>query len=101
LKPKLPKKPTGRSLAVLLGDWTVEIVLPEGEKSLKGTASFRWLAKDRLLTMKSRVKNGPPTSLAVIGADDTSQALRSKAEPFKKSDACALEKIQGRTNVGN
>lgn len=75
LKPRLSRqRPAGR-LAILLGAWAVEVILagPDAPR-LRGTASFRWLAKDAVMVMRSRVCGGPPTSLSAIGADDSNNS---------------------------
>jgi hypothetical protein len=77
LKPKLPQTPSGRPLAVFVGDWAMEVVFPDPDVStLRGVASFTWLERDALLLLRSRVRgNGPPKSVSVIGADDFSKAF--------------------------
>jgi hypothetical protein len=41
---------------------------------VKGTVTFRWLAKDALIVMRTRMKVAP-ASVAVIGADDDQNAF--------------------------
>jgi hypothetical protein len=59
LKPRIPRQPLGRRLSVFPGTWK---------------ASFRWLAKEALVVMRSRVGGGPPASISTIGGDDATKS---------------------------
>jgi hypothetical protein len=75
VKPHLPRQPFGRHLSSLLGTWSIEVVLADADAApLHGEASFRWLATDALLLMRSRVRGGPPSSVSTIGGDDTKKS---------------------------
>ena len=73
--PWLATKHPARQLARLLGSWRVEVTLPGAERAIRGTATFRWLAQDALMVLRSRVGGGVPTSVSVLGADDVNDAF--------------------------
>lgn len=56
---------------MLLGTWKVAGHFVGGDEVLeeRGTVTFRWLEKDALLVMRSRMKVAPQ-SISAIGADD-------------------------------
>ena len=74
--PHLSHRHIARRLRVLLGTWKIEGRFVGGEEPLeeRGTVTFRWLEKDALLIMRSRMKVAPK-SVGVIGADDTMNAF--------------------------
>lgn len=76
-KPWLASKHPARNLARLLGSWRVDVTLPGAAGSIRGTATFRWLAKDALMVVRTHVRGfargGLPTSVAVLGADDVNE----------------------------
>lgn len=74
--PRFSKRHVARRLHVLLGSWRVEGQFVGGEEPLneRGRVTFRWLEKDALLLMRSRMTVAP-RSLAVMGADDTTNAF--------------------------
>ena len=74
-KASIPKTPLGQRLSFLVGVWAMELKFPAtSDTPIRGTASFRWLAKDNLLLMFSQFdKGGPPTSTSVIGGDDSTK----------------------------
>jgi hypothetical protein len=75
LKPNLSRRHLPKRLAFLVGSWSIEVILADPSAApLRGVASFRWLAADALLILRSRVPGGPPTSISVIGADDSMNA---------------------------
>jgi hypothetical protein len=69
-KPWLSSKHPAKALARLLGEWSVEVVIPGADKPFRGHASFRWLAKDALMVFRCRAGGGVPKSISVLGADD-------------------------------
>ena len=76
-KPRRVRRRAGQQLALLLGTWRVEIEFP-GQldyRPLVGSARFRWLVKDALMLVTTRVPGGPPASVCVLGADDTNRTL--------------------------
>jgi hypothetical protein len=69
--PHFSKRHITRRLRMLLGTWKVAGRFVGGDEVLEehGTVTFRWLEKDALLVMRSRMKVAPK-SIAAIGADD-------------------------------
>jgi hypothetical protein len=69
--PHFSKRHITHRLRVLLGNWKVAGHYVGGDEVLKerGTVTFRWLEKDALLLMRSRMRVAP-RSIAAIGADD-------------------------------
>src|SRR5262245_36398043 len=62
----------------LIGVWKVEGVFvggPPPPSRVRGTMTVRWLVRDALVVMRSRLSGGPPASTAVLGADDTTGAF--------------------------
>jgi len=74
--PMLSRAHVARRLRVLLGTWKVSGQYVGGDEPLaeRGTVTFRWLEKDALLVMRSRLKVAP-RSISIIGADDTTKAF--------------------------
>ena len=60
----------------LIGTWTVEGRFVGGDEILpvKGTVTFKWIAKDALVVMRTRMKVAP-ASVAVLGADDNQNSF--------------------------
>ena len=75
-KPTLSRRHLPRRLRRLVGTWKVEGTFVGGPEIMpeRGTVTFRWLVKDALVVMHSRMKVAPETT-AVIGADDTFNAF--------------------------
>ena len=69
--PHFSKRHITRRLRVLLGTWKVAGRFVGGDEVLeeRGTVTFRWLEKDALLVMRTRMKVAP-RSISAIGADD-------------------------------
>ena len=64
--------PALADLALLIGEWTIEIVFP-GDQSevVRGRASYAWLEGGAFLVQRSEVDwGGPSGSVAVVGRDD-------------------------------
>src|ERR1043165_1102967 len=75
-KPTLSRRHLPRRLRRLVGTWKVEGTFVGGPEIMpeRGTVTFRWLVKDALVVMHSRMKVAPETT-AAIGADDTFNAF--------------------------
>ncbi len=75
-KPHFSRRHLPARLRRLIGTWTVEGQFVGGEKimDVRGTATFRWLAKDALVVQHIRMSVAPE-STAVLGADDTHNRL--------------------------
>lgn len=74
-KPAILKSSLGQRLSPLLGVWTIVAKFPAAPtRPLRGTASVRWLAKERLLIIESKFdEGGPPQSTSIIGGDDATK----------------------------
>lgn len=68
------KQHPAKALKRLLGAWHAEATFPNGEV-IPGTVTFRWLAEDGLVLMRSKMRRLIPASVAVIGADDVHDQL--------------------------
>jgi len=75
-KPHFSRRHLPRRLRRLIGTWRVEGRFVGGAEELEvaGTATFRWIVKDALVVMRTRMSVAP-ASTAVIGADDTHNAF--------------------------
>lgn len=74
-KVRRARRRPGQLLGLLLGTWRVEVEFP-GQldyRPLVGSARFRWLVKDALMVVSTRVPGGPPASICVLGTDDTNK----------------------------
>jgi hypothetical protein len=74
--PDLSRRQSARRMRVLIGTWKIEGRFVGGPEPMdeRGTVTFRWLEKDALLIMRSRMKVAP-RSMSVMGADDTKNAF--------------------------
>ena len=75
-KPRFSRRHLPHRLRRLIGTWRVEGRFVGGTtvQDVSGTAAFRWLVKDALIVVRTRMKVAPE-SIAVIGADDTHNAF--------------------------
>jgi hypothetical protein len=66
-------RPARNDLDVLVGEWQIELSFPANlEHTVVGRATCEWLEDGALLVMRSGNKSGgPPSSLSVIGKDDS------------------------------
>ena len=69
--------PALEALAVLVGEWTIEIVLPgDPGNVVRGRATYAWLEGGAFLVQRSEVDwGGPSGSVAVIGRDDGAETF--------------------------
>jgi hypothetical protein len=63
-----------RRLRVLIGTWAVSGEMPAYDHPMRGTTSIKWLVKDALLEVRTRIP-GTPTSRSVIGVDDVNDTF--------------------------
>jgi hypothetical protein len=70
-QPHFSRRHLPRRLRRLIGLWRVEGQFVGGTKVLdvRGTATFRWLVKDALVLLRTRMTVAP-WSTAILGADD-------------------------------
>src|SRR5512140_3767649 len=62
-------------LAVLVGEWAMVGKHPAYPSEVKGQSSFHWLEEEALLVWHSHWEQpGPPSSVSVIGHDDSGAA---------------------------
>lgn len=75
-KPHFSRRHLPRRLRRLIGTWNLEGRFVGGDEIIpvKGTVTFRWLAKDALVVMRTRMKVAP-ASVAVLGADDNQNSF--------------------------
>jgi hypothetical protein len=75
-KPQFSRRHLPRRLRPLIGTWKVEGQFVGGDEVLpvSGTVTFRWLVKDALVVMRTRMKVAP-ASVAVLGADDNQNSF--------------------------
>jgi len=75
-KPHFSRRHLPRRLRRLIGTWKVEGRFVGGDEILpvKGTVTFRWIAKDALVVMRTRM-GVAPASVAVLGADDNQNSF--------------------------
>ena len=75
-KPQFSRRHLPYRFRRLIGAWKVEGRFVGGDEVLpvKGTVTFRWLVKDALVVMRTRMKVAPP-SVAVLGADDNQNSF--------------------------
>ena len=71
-KPWLSHRRLAQRLTILLGRWRLEgtYVGEGGPQPIAGTTTIRWLVKDALAVMRTRMRGGPMGITAVLGADD-------------------------------
>jgi hypothetical protein len=97
IKPRPSRRQLGKRLALLLGTWSLEMIPADpNTPHFRGMTSFRWLVKDAILVMRSRVRGGPPkppNSVSAIGADDSNNTytmLYSDERPVIRHYAMTL-----------
>ena len=75
-KPRFSHRHLPHRLRRLIGTWAVAGRFVGGPEviAVRGTTTFRWLVKDALVVMRTRMKLAP-ASTAVLGADDTHNAF--------------------------
>jgi hypothetical protein len=72
----LSRRHLPRRLRRLIGTWKIDGRFVGGDESLPvtGTVTFRWLVKDALVVMRTRMKVAP-AAVAVLGADDNQNSF--------------------------
>ena len=75
-KPHFSRRHLPHRFRRLIGTWKIEGRFVGGDEVLpvKGTVTFRWLVKDALVVMRTRMKVAP-ASVAVLGADDNQNSF--------------------------
>lgn len=72
-KPWLSNRHLPNRMKVLVGTWRVEgmfVGVGAPPTPISGTTTIRWLVKNALVLMRTRIRGGAPTNTSVLGADD-------------------------------